>query len=47
MRQVVAACLQKDPALRPTAAQLLQHKWITKMAKDRAYVVKHLLNPGQ
>mmetsp|Transcript_30948 Transcript_30948/g.68544 ORF Transcript_30948/g.68544 Transcript_30948/m.68544 type:complete len:838 (-) Transcript_30948:1294-3807(-) len=42
MRDVVTRCLQKDPRLRPTAAQLLEHKFF-KAAKDEEYLGKHLM----
>lgn len=42
MRELVAKCLVKDPAKRPTAAQLLEHKFF-KTAHDAAYLQRHLL----
>ncbi|CAL5219491.1 g1332 [Coccomyxa viridis] len=43
MRDIVAKCLVKDPSKRPTAAQLLDHKFF-KTAHDPQYLVKHLLS---
>jgi serine/threonine-protein kinase OSR1/STK39 len=34
LREVVAQCLQKDPAERPAAAQLLQHRCVTQWVSD-------------
>lgn len=42
MRELVAKCLVKDPTKRPTAAQLLEHKFF-KTAHDSQYLQKHLL----
>ncbi|BDA42758.1 probable serine/threonine-protein kinase OSR1 at N-terminal half [Coccomyxa sp. Obi] len=42
MRDIVAKCLVKDPSKRPSAAQLLEHKFF-KTAHDQGYIVKHLL----
>lgn len=42
MRELVARCLQKDPAKRPSAAQLLQHRFFGH-AKGKEYVQAHLL----
>lgn len=42
LRELVALCLQKDPNKRPTAAKLLEHRFI-KEAKKPDYIVKHLL----
>lgn len=42
IKDLVARCLQKEKEKRPTAAQLLEHKFF-KLAKDQDYLVKHLL----
>eukprot|EP00201_Polytomella_parva_P017126 CAMPEP_0175056786 /NCGR_PEP_ID=MMETSP0052_2-20121109/10879_1 /TAXON_ID=51329 ORGANISM="Polytomella parva, Strain SAG 63-3" /NCGR_SAMPLE_ID=MMETSP0052_2 /ASSEMBLY_ACC=CAM_ASM_000194 /LENGTH=517 /DNA_ID=CAMNT_0016321881 /DNA_START=24 /DNA_END=1575 /DNA_ORIENTATION=+ len=42
MKAVVAMCLQKEKEKRPTATELLQHKFF-KQAKDEAYLVKCML----
>lgn len=42
MRDLVAKCLVKDVSKRPTAAQLLDHKFF-RMAHDNLYLVKNLL----
>jgi serine/threonine-protein kinase OSR1/STK39 len=43
MRDIVARCLQKDPRERPTAAQLLEHKFF-KTAHDAHYLQRHVLD---
>ncbi|KAL1409831.1 hypothetical protein Q8F55_003830 [Vanrija albida] len=47
MREFVDACLQKDPALRPTAAKLAEHPWL-RGAKKPAFLAESLLGdvPG-
>eukprot|EP00884_Botryococcus_braunii_P013203 jgi/Botrbrau1/21884/Bobra.0249s0013.1 len=42
MRDIVAKCLVKDPTKRPTAAQLLEHKFF-KGAHDQHFLTKTLL----
>eukprot|EP00775_Hariotina_reticulata_P001948 gene1948-2277_t len=42
MREVVARCLNKDPAQRPSAKQLLEHKFF-KQARDADYLKRHIL----
>ncbi|RMZ54228.1 hypothetical protein APUTEX25_000579 [Auxenochlorella protothecoides] len=42
MRELVGKCLVKDPAKRPTAAALLEHKFF-KSAHDADYLVRRLL----
>lgn len=42
LREVVGKCLDKNPEARPTAAELLKHKFF-KMAKDPAYIRDALL----
>lgn len=43
LQDIVAQCLQKDPAKRPSCSQLLKHKFFKK-AEDSGYLVKYLLN---
>ncbi|KAL3152210.1 hypothetical protein ABBQ32_001296 [Trebouxia sp. C0010 RCD-2024] len=42
MRDIVGKCLIKDASKRPSAAQLLEHKFF-KTAHEPSYLVKHLL----
>jgi serine/threonine protein kinase len=42
LRDFVSVCLQKDPKRRPTAAKLLEHRFL-KEAKKGDFLVKHLL----
>lgn len=42
MRDIVAKCLMKSPSERPTAAQLLEHKFF-KTAHDAHYLHRHVL----
>lgn len=42
LRDFVGICLQKDPKRRPSAAKLLEHRFI-KEAKKPDFLVKHLL----
>lgn len=42
MRDLVTRCLQKDPKMRPTATQLLEHKFF-KQARDDEYLARNLM----
>jgi len=43
--ELVAVCLQKDPAARPSAVALLDHRFIRGYAESKSYVHKNLVRP--
>ncbi|KAL0478082.1 hypothetical protein AKO1_010771 [Acrasis kona] len=43
-REFTEQCLQKDPAKRPNAAQLLKHKFLNTATKETEVILIHLLN---
>ncbi|XP_076328046.1 serine/threonine-protein kinase OSR1-like isoform X2 [Tachypleus tridentatus] len=45
IRKMIADCLQKDPAKRPTATELLKHPFFKK-SKDKKYLVQTLVSCG-
>jgi serine/threonine protein kinase len=42
-KDVISACLTKDAAARPSAAELLRHRFF-KQAKDSAFLQRHFLS---
>eukprot|EP00775_Hariotina_reticulata_P002775 gene2775-3068_t len=43
MKEVVELCLQKDPALRPTATSLLSHRFFKSVAREADFLEAHFL----
>lgn len=42
-RDMVRLCLQKDPTARPTAKELLKHKFFSKHGKDSSIIIDEII----